>query len=63
MLAAAWLVRAADGFELLTAAEYQEEKDAQALVLRSSAGREQPESERVADGPVIDVVTPDATHT
>jgi hypothetical protein len=63
LLGAAWLVRAADGFELITPAEYQEEKDTQALVLRSSAGKEEPESERAADGPVITVVNPDAKST
>ena len=45
LLGAAWLAQAADGFDLVTPAEYQEEKDAQALVLRGAAGKEEPESE------------------
>jgi hypothetical protein len=63
LLGAAWLVQAGEGFDLVTPAEYQEEKDAQALVLRGAAGKQEPESERAADGPVITVVNPDAKST
>jgi len=63
LLSACWLVTAADSFELLTTAEYQQEKDARSLVLRGAAGKEEPESQRATDGPVISIVTPSAKNT
>jgi hypothetical protein len=63
LLSACWLVTAAGSFELLTPDEYQQEKDAQSLVLRGATGKEEPESQRAADGPVINVVTPSAKNT
>jgi hypothetical protein len=59
-LLASWLVSAAAGFELLTPEEYQQETDARSLVLRGAGGQDEPGSQRAADGPVIQIVTPDA---
>ena len=60
LLALSWLAAAAAGFELVTAGEFQQEKDARALVLRGTEGKEEPATQRAPNGPVIEVVTPDA---
>ena len=51
------------GFELVTAEEFQREEDARSLVTRSANARQpaEPKSQRAADGPLIEVVTPDAS--
>ena len=49
------------GFELVSAAEFQQEKDARSLITRGpDTQTPEPESQRLADGPVIEVLTPDA---
>jgi hypothetical protein len=49
------------GFELVTADEYQREKDAHSLLTRGPGTQPaEPESLRAADGPLIEVVTPDS---
>ena len=55
-----WLAAASTGFDLVSPAEFQQEKDARALVLRGTEGKEEPASQRPPDGPVIEIVTPDA---
>jgi hypothetical protein len=51
------------GFELVTADEFQREEDARQLVTRSAQSLQPAEdgSRRVVDGPLIEIVTPDAT--
>jgi len=49
------------GFELVTAEEYQREKDARSLLTRVPGTQPaEPESLRVADGPLIEVWPPDS---
>jgi hypothetical protein len=49
------------GFELVTADEFQLEKDARSLVTRGPGIQPgEPESLRAADGPLIEVLTPDS---
>jgi hypothetical protein len=59
MMAASCMAAAAGGFELVTADEFQLEKDARNMVTRGTGARE-PTSERATDGPVIEVLTPEA---
>ena len=59
LLAGSIVVLASQEFDLITPQEYQQEKDAQKLVLRG-AEKAPPVSERAADGPTIEVVTPDS---
>jgi hypothetical protein len=48
------------GFELVTADEYQREKDAHSLLTRGPGTQPaEPESLRATDGPLIEVLTPD----
>ena len=51
------------GFELVTADEFQREEDARELVTRSARSLQPADeaSRRVVDGPLIEIVTPDAT--
>jgi hypothetical protein len=51
------------GFQLVTAEEFEREEDARNLVTRSANARQpaEPGSQRAADGPLIEVVTPDAS--
>jgi hypothetical protein len=53
------------GFELVTTEEFRREKDARDLVTRSAKAQQPAEakSERSADGPSIDVITPNASGT
>lgn len=64
VLGASCLAVAGQPFELVTAEEYQQEKDARSLITRgSTTGPTEPESARAADGPKIEVVTPDARNS
>ena len=63
LLTVSSFLAASDSFELITTGEYQQEKDARSLVLRGTAGKEEPESQRAQDGPVIDILTPSAKNT
>jgi hypothetical protein len=63
VLACASLAAGADGgFILVSPEEFQLEKDAQNLVTRGAQAPDigEPESKRAADGPVIEIMTPDA---
>ena len=52
------------GFELVSAAEFQQEKDARSLITRGPGTQTpEPESHRSPDGPVIEVLTPDARQS
>ena len=52
------------GFELVTADEYQREKDARSLLTRGPGTQPaEPESLRAADGPLIEVLTPDSRNS
>jgi hypothetical protein len=56
-------VTAAGGFELVTADEFQREKDARNMVTRGPGAAEEQTSDRAANGPVIEVLTPEAKKT
>jgi hypothetical protein len=62
LCATAWTTEPG-GFELVSADEFQREEDARSLVTRSAKSLQPAEeqSRRVPDGPVIEIVTPDAT--
>jgi hypothetical protein len=66
LLLAAFCATAASahtGFELVTADEFQREEEARELITRSARSLLPAEEgpQRVADGPLIEIVTPDAT--
>ena len=61
LLGVSCLVAGSTGFDLLTAAEYQQEKDAHSMVTRGPGARAvEPESENAEGGPLIEILAPDA---
>ena len=61
LLGVSCLVAGSTGFELLSAEEYQREKDAHSMITRGPGARTvEPESEPAAGGPLIEILAPDA---
>lgn len=63
LVLAAGIAAAGSSFQLVTAEEFQREMDARAMVTRGAKATTEPESQRATDGPVIEIVTPDAQKT
>jgi hypothetical protein len=61
LLGVSCLVVGSNGFELLSAEEYQREKGAHSMITRGPGTRAaEPESEHTAGGPLIEILAPDA---